>query len=198
MHHANVKDASIAIGSKTNLQHLQTLNKYINANKSHSIIVPSHLWHHKIHLLYVDPLGIHTHNQSVSTNWNQDLQTKKIQTELGTNPALSPYHCHKLPLYHVSKLSMESWWKNPSSNHENQLRHQTIKEIKCTSWAPQNKPNNHDPQPKISTIITKSGIQTNEHQGCTYISNHVMSISMAPWSHPWTEHLTLNVSNLSA
>ena len=33
VHHANVKDASIETRSKTNLQHLQTLNKYINAKK---------------------------------------------------------------------------------------------------------------------------------------------------------------------
>ena len=51
VHHANVKDASAATGSKTNLQHLQTLNKYINAKNSHSTVVLSHPWHHKIHPL---------------------------------------------------------------------------------------------------------------------------------------------------
>ena len=67
VHHANVNNVSIAIGSKTNLQHMQTLNKYINAKKSHSTMVLSHLWHHKIHLLHEDPLGLHSHNQSVNT-----------------------------------------------------------------------------------------------------------------------------------
>ena len=65
--YANVKDASTTTGSKTNLQHLQTLNKYINAKNSHSTMVPSHLWHHKIHLLHEDPPSIHSHNQTVST-----------------------------------------------------------------------------------------------------------------------------------
>ena len=34
VHHANVKGTFAAIGSKTNFQHLQTLNKYINVKKS--------------------------------------------------------------------------------------------------------------------------------------------------------------------
>ena len=43
VHYANVKDASTTIGSNTNLQHLPTLNKYINTKKnSHSTMVPSH------------------------------------------------------------------------------------------------------------------------------------------------------------
>ena len=33
VHHANFKGAYAAIGYKTNLQHLQTLNKYTNAKK---------------------------------------------------------------------------------------------------------------------------------------------------------------------
>ena len=44
VHYVNVKDASTTIESKKNLQHLQTLNKYINAKEnSHSTMVPSHL-----------------------------------------------------------------------------------------------------------------------------------------------------------
>ena len=35
VHYENIKDTSAATGSKTNLQHLQTLNKHINANNSH-------------------------------------------------------------------------------------------------------------------------------------------------------------------
>ena len=87
MHHANVKDASAIRGSKTNLQHLQTLNKYINAKNSHSTMV----------------LSNHGIIKSISY--------MKIQTKLGNNLALSPHHYHKLPLNHVSKLSMTSWWK---------------------------------------------------------------------------------------
>ena len=72
VHHTNINDTSGA-RSKTNLQHLQTLNKYINANNSHSIVVPSHIWNHKIHLLHEDPPGLHLHNQSVNTKkLNQD------------------------------------------------------------------------------------------------------------------------------
>ena len=41
VHHANVKGTSAAIGSKTNLQYLQTLNKYINAKNSHSTMILS-------------------------------------------------------------------------------------------------------------------------------------------------------------
>ena len=70
VHHANVKDASTATRSKTNLQHLQTLNKYINANNSHSTMVLSNPWHHKIHLLHEYPLGLYSHNRSVNTKWN--------------------------------------------------------------------------------------------------------------------------------
>lgn len=142
-------------------------------------------------------LSVYNH-KSVNTKWNQDLQTKKIQTKLGTNLALSPHHCHKLPLNCVSKRSMKSWWKIPSSNQENQPRHKPSKNSKCTSWALQKKPNNHDPQPRRYTTITKSEIQTNEHQGYTYISNHVMPKSMTLWSHPWIKHLALNVSSLLA
>ena len=130
VHHANVKDASTTTRSKTSLQNLQTLNKYINAKKLPLKCSTKSLWHHKIHLLHEDPLGLHSYNQSVSTKWNQDLQTKKIQIKLGTNPTLSPHHSHKVPLNHASKLCMTSWWKKPSSNHENQPRHQTIKELK--------------------------------------------------------------------
>jgi hypothetical protein len=106
LYHANVKDASIAIGSKTNIQHLKTLNKYINAKKSHSTMI----------------LSNHGIIKSISY--------MKIQTKQGTNPTLSPHHCHKLPLYHVSNLSITSWWKNPCFNNENQPRDQTIKELK--------------------------------------------------------------------
>ena len=70
--------------------------------------------------------------------------------------------------------------KKPFSNHENQPKHQTIKELKVNIMSSSKKSNNHDPQPRRYTTITKSGIQTNEHQGCTYISNHVMPKSMAP------------------
>ena len=36
----------------------------------------------------------------------KSISYMKIQTKLGTNLALSPHHCHKLPLNCVSKLSM--------------------------------------------------------------------------------------------
>jgi len=65
VHDANFRNAFVEIGSKKKLQHQKTLNKYMNANNSHSIMVPSHIWHHNIHLLHEGPLGLHTHNQSV-------------------------------------------------------------------------------------------------------------------------------------
>ena len=38
----------------------------------------------------------------------KSISYMKIQIKPGTNPALSPHHCHKLPLNCVSKLSMTS------------------------------------------------------------------------------------------
>ena len=123
---------------------------------------------------------------------------RRYKPKPGSNPALSPHHCHKLPLNHVSKLSMTSWWKyHPLTMRINQGI-KPSKNSKCTSWAPQKKLNNHDPQPRRYTTITKSKIRANKNQGCTYITNHVIPKSMAPWSHPWTKHLALNMSNLSA
>ena len=42
VYHANVKDTSATIGSKTNLQHLQTLNKYINTKIKNKKIPLNH------------------------------------------------------------------------------------------------------------------------------------------------------------
>ena len=84
-----------------------------------------------------------------------------------------------------------------SSNHENQPRHQIIKELKVHIMNPSKETKlPWSSTKKIYTTITKLEIQNNKHQGCTYLSNHVMPKSMTSWSQPWTEQLTLNVSNL--
>ena len=127
---------------------------------------------------YMKILQVYTHTTKVLA----PSETKISKP--GTNPALSPHHYHKLLLNHVSKLSMTSWWKiHPLTMRINQVI-KPSKNSKCTSWAPEKKPNNHDPQPRRYTTIIESEIQANEHQGCTCISNHVMPKSMTPWSHP--------------
>ena len=137
MYHANVKDISATIGSKTNLEKIW--KHLINISMPRT---PTHSWYRITHgiiksVSYMKILQVYIHNQSVSTKWNQDLQTKKIQTKSKINPALSPHHYHKLPLNHVSKLSMTSWWK---THHLTMRVNQGIKpskNSKYTSWAPQ-------------------------------------------------------------
>ena len=64
VHHENVKDASAAIGSKTHLQHLQTLNKYINAKNFHSTMILSN---HDIikSISYMKILQVYIHTTKV-------------------------------------------------------------------------------------------------------------------------------------
>ena len=142
VHHANVKGAFATIGSKTNLQHLKTLNKYINAKNSHSTMVLSN--HDVIKsIFYMKILQVYTHTTKVlAPSETKISKPKKIQTKIGTNPALSLHHYHMLPLKCVSNIFMESWWKNHLLTMIINQGIEPSNKSKCTSWAPQKKPNN--------------------------------------------------------